>query len=1030
MASNISISDVIVDELAGFAAFVIRLDVASTQTVSVNYATANGTASGGGTSGYDYIATSGTIQFAPGELTKTVQVQINDDSYWEEPFHQFTMNLSGAVNATIYDGVATGTIYDNDAPVGTPNAKVSDIVVDETTGTATFVITLDRPSDSTVSIDFATQDGSAKAGSDYVAQSGTLSFAAGEAVKTVSVALTNDTVAEGDETFGLALSGFVNAATLTPRATATIAANDATAVTSPQISIADVIVDEASGYANFVVRLSAPGTQTVSVNYATANGTASGGGSSGYDYIATSGVLKFAPGQTVQVIQVPINDDDSTRGTIDFKLNLSGAVNATIADSQAIGTIFDDEGPLITSNEGKGFATATVAENSTAVTAVTATNPAGGALAYSIVGGDDLGLFNIDVATGVLSFKAAPDFEAPGDVGSNNVYNLTVRVSDGTLGSYQLLAVSITNVNEAPRFTTGASLSAPENGTAIATIAATDPDAGAKLTYSITGGADAALLQINANTGALSFKAAPNFEAPGDAGANRVYDVTIKVSDGALTASKAFAITLTNVNEAPTITSNGGGVNAAVSIAENSRAVTTVTATDPDAGATRTFSITGGADAALFQIDSATGALSFKAAPNFEARGDAGANNVYDVIVQVSDGVLTDSQAIAVTVTNANDAPRITSNGGGVTAAVAVAESGSAVTKVVAVDDDAGATVTYSITGGADAALFRISSTGALAFISRPNFERPLDAGGNNIYDVVVTASDGVLTDSQALAVTVTNVNEAPVIRSNGAGANASIALAENTLAVTRVIGRDPDAGATLTYSIVGGADAAAFSINATRGTLSLLKAANFEAPADVGNDNTYDVIVQVSDGTLVDQQTLHITVQDVLNEVITGTRQADTLSGAGGDDTIFGLAGGDILNGSTGDDILYGGTGRDSLTGGLGADTFVFDSVLNATSNRDTIVDFVASEGDTIQLSRSIFQAFTANGALSASQFVAGAGITEGNDANDIIIYNTTSGVLSYDADGVGGNAAVAFALLGTGAHPALTAADFLIVA
>ena len=96
--------------------------------------------------------------------------------------------------------------------------------------------------------------------------------------------------------------------------------------------------------------------------------------------------------------------------------------------------------------------------------------------------------------------------------------------------------------------------------------------------------------------------------------------------------------------------------------------MTTVTATDPDAGATRTYSITGGADAAKFTINATTGALTFITAPNFEAPTDAGGNNVYDVIVQVSDGTLTDTQAIAVTVTNVNEhTPVITSNGGGAT---------------------------------------------------------------------------------------------------------------------------------------------------------------------------------------------------------------------------------------------------------------------------------------------------------------------------------------------------------------------------
>ncbi|MGX7897087.1 cadherin repeat domain-containing protein, partial [Tsuneonella sp. HG222] len=104
----------------------------------------------------------------------------------------------------------------------------------------------------------------------------------------------------------------------------------------------------------------------------------------------------------------------------------------------------------------------------------------------------------------------------------------------------------------------------------------------------------------------------------------------------------------------PAITSNGGGASAAVNVAENTTAVTTVVASDVDAGTTITYSIVGGADAAKFTIDAATGALAFVTAPNFEASTDAGANNVYDVTVRASDGTLADDQAIAVSVTNVN----------------------------------------------------------------------------------------------------------------------------------------------------------------------------------------------------------------------------------------------------------------------------------------------------------------------------------------------------------------------------------------
>ncbi len=337
-------------------------------------------------------------------------------------------------------------------------------------------------------------------------------------------------------------------------------------------------------------------------------------------------------------------------------------------------------------------------------------------------------------------------------------------------------------------------------------------------------------------------------------------------------------ITVNAVNDAPVITSNGGGASAALNVAENATAVTTVTASDVDAGATQTYSIGGGADAALFTINGSTGALSFNAAPNFEVPQDAGANNIYDVTVQVSDGAGgIDTQAIAVTVTAVNDNnPVITSNGGGATAAVNMAENNTAATTVTASDADLPAqTLTYSISGGVDAARFTIdSNTGALSFVSAPDFEVPTDAGGNNVYDLSVQVTDGAMTDSQTIAVTVTAANDnAPIITSNGAGASASIDVAENTTAVATVTATDADLPAqTVVYSIVGGADAARFSIVGATGVLRFVAAPDYESPTDGGANNVYDVRVQASDGAgFVDTQDIAVSVTNG-NEAPTAT--------------------------------------------------------------------------------------------------------------------------------------------------------------
>ncbi len=561
--------------------------------------------------------------------------------------------------------------------------------------------------------------------------------------------------------------------------------------------------------------------------------------------------------------------------------------SAGLSDTQALAvtvTNVAENAPVITSNGGGATASASIAENNSAVTSVAATDAdLGDSRTFSLAGGADAAKFTINATTGALSFIAAPNFEAPTDMGGNNVYDVIVKVTDSAgLIDTQALAVTVTNVAEnAPVITsngggaTGAA-SVAENISAVTTIVATDADLGDTRTFSLAGGADAGKFAINATTGALSFIAAPNFEAPTDIGANNVYDVVVKVTDSAgLSDTQALAVTVTNVAEnAPVITSNGGGATATTSVAENTTAVTTVIASDADLGDTRTFSIAGGADAARFQINPTTGALSFIAAPNFEAPTDSGGNNVYDVVVKVADAAgMSDTQAIAVTVSNVNEntnAPVITSNGGGVNAATNVVENRTAVTTVVATDADLGDSRTFSLAGGADAAKFAINATtGALSFITAPNFEAPTDLGGDNVYDVIVKVTDAAgLSDTQALAVTVTDVAEntnAPVITSNGGGATGNVSIRENSSAVTIVAATDADAVDTRTFGLAGGADAAKFAINATTGALSFIAAPDFEAPTDVGSNNVYDVIVKVTDSAgLSDTQALAVTVTNV----------------------------------------------------------------------------------------------------------------------------------------------------------------------
>ena len=191
----------------------------------------------------------------------------------------------------------------------------------------------------------------------------------------------------------------------------------------------------------------------------------------------------------------------------------------------------------------------------------------------------------------------------------------------------------------------------------------------------------------------------------------------------------------------------------------------------------------------------------------------------------------------------------------------------------------------------------------------------------------------------------------------------------------------------------------------------------------DLGGTDTVSSSISLTLGKFLE----NLTFTGTGNFSGTGNELANTLLGNEGANTLKGLAGNDTLKGGAGTDKLYGGDGNDMLTGGAGKDTFIFDT---APTSRDMITDFSRSDGDKIQLSKAVFKAFAYTGTLHADDFYAAAGATKAHDATDRLIYNTTTGVLYYDADGLGGAAAGQVAVLGASTHPALAYGDLQIIA
>lgn len=225
VATTLSISDAQITEGdAGTTVLVFDVSLSDppTETVTVDFATQDGTA----TAGLDYESTTGQVTFpAGGGQTQTIEVVILNDTM-AEPDESFQVTLSNAVGAEIETAVGTGTIIDNDS---SPTISVVGQTVtegDDGNVPLVFTVTLSGQSGQTISVDYSTQDGSAVAGSDFVANSGTVTFFPGETTRVIEVSVIGDTEDENDEAFTIQLTNSVNATIQVAEATGTILDDD------------------------------------------------------------------------------------------------------------------------------------------------------------------------------------------------------------------------------------------------------------------------------------------------------------------------------------------------------------------------------------------------------------------------------------------------------------------------------------------------------------------------------------------------------------------------------------------------------------------------------------------------------------------------------------------------------------------------------------------------------------------------------------------------------------------------------------
>ena len=473
----------------------------------------------------------------------------------------------------------------------------------------------------------------------------------------------------------------------------------------------------------------------------------------------------------------------------------------------------DEIAPTITSGGSAG----TINENSGAgqvvytVTADDSLDISAG-VTFSLKAVGDAAAFTIDALSGEVTLIGNPDFEG------QSSYSFTVLASDGVNpATEQAVTLVIANLDEiAPTITSGGTASGiDENsgaGQVVYTATADDSlDISAGVTFSLKAVGDAAAFTIDASSGAVTLTGNPNFEGQSS------YSFTVLASDGVNPAvEQVVTLVIANLDEiAPSVTSGGS----AGTIDENSGAgqvVYTATADDSlDVSAGVSFSLKADGDAAAFSIDASSGAVTLIGNPNFEGQSS------YSFTVLASDGVnpaveqavtlvIANLDEIAPTVTSGDSAGTINENSG----------AGQVVYNATADDSlDISAGVTFSLKAEGDAAAFTIdASSGAVTLTGNPNFE------GQSSYSFTVLASDGVNpATEQAVTLVISNLDEiAPTVTSGGtSGIDENSGAGQVVYTATADDSLDISAG--VSFSLKNSGDAAAFTIDASSGAVTLI---------------------------------------------------------------------------------------------------------------------------------------------------------------------------------------------------------------
>lgn len=1009
----IRIDDVTVGEGDGLATLTLSLSAPSAAPVTVDWRTDDQTASRFS----DFVSGTGTVTFLAGETRQTVTIGLRADAL-AEPVESFTVVLDDAAGGIIAGDTGRVTIVDDDvARDEGPRILIAGRTVDEASGSVFVDVVLDAVSDEIVTVAWRTLNGTARAGQDFAADSGVLTFLPGQVTRTVEIRLNDDALREAEETFLLALSNPVGASLPEATAEIRIAASDAPSVARPFVRIGDATVDEGDSFATsdegdsfatFEVALSAPSSSPVLVNWRTDDQTASRFS----DFVAATGSLTFLPGETLRTVRVELRPDQLQEGIEHFQVKLSlptGSNAAALARDTGVATIVDDDAsaelPLVALEEFR----AVNESDGTLDLAVRLSAAADGIVRVRLVTefatafGDD-----VRALDRVVTFL-------PGETAKTVTLDLIDNNQHERLETFHVVAVSAEGAaigqgttlvaiadDDGPRVTrpgiTAEAVDASEGDAFAELLVRLDRPAAGPVTvdWRTNDGTASRFSDFVSDTGTVTF-------LPGET----VQRLRIGLRDDAtVEVPERFDVVLSNAVGGTVI---GGTI--AVNVADNDAA----SAAGP---VMRTRAVTvqetaGWAEIPVTLSEAATGLVTVRwatrggtARDGLDFRGASGTlaflpgDTVQVIRVPILDDLLREGlERFDVVLRSPQGA--VFPAGSALAAIVTVASEDSAAFRGTRTAETftgtfGNVTVDYGAsTGGVTVDLARGEGRGG--FASNDAFAGIANLLGSSRNDVLS--------------------GDAAINQLFGRRGNDQLRGLDGDDELWGEAGNDVLDGGDGDDLLSGG------------GGADLMRGGAGNDAYDV--DDAGDRVIEARNGgfdavfasvsTTLELHVENLTLRGTAAIQGTGNAAANAITGNVGANRLSGEAGNDVLKGEAGNDVLQGGLGADRLFGGAGADRFVFASVADSAGRAvDRIEDFSRAQRDRIDL-RGIDAGPFADGD-QAFTFIGSAAFS---DASQVRAVRSGGGVaVSGDLDG-DGTADFAFQVFGV---TALRAGDFLL--